>query len=355
MSGPKFTAINTKLRGMEARFLKREDYEFLMQADTVEDAAAYLKGTPGYREQLAKVDPAKVNRGELEQLLKNGMIRDIDSITKFFSGNYKKFFVTLYAKYEITDIKMFARRIFNNLPRALVYDNENPYATFIGTFSGVDPEKVTGASTLKELILAYQGTPFFKYLKPLLLSDDEDNLFRFETVLDLAYYSIVMKASEKLDAPDRELIHNAMGTIADLMNIQWIYRGMIIYRFIPPILYNYTISFGYKFSRKRIRDFCYEKDVYAFTEQLRRTSYAFLIKNDDTTDAFMERRLERYIYYKFKKLRRENEMSIIQAFTHITFLEYQMRDIITLIEVDKYHLEAESAKRYLIKYVTEGV
>ncbi len=353
MGSPRYSAINTKLRGMESRFLDKNDYNKLLQCTTVQEVADYLKSTQAYSDLLSKVDTASINRGNLEYILKSSMIDDIDNIIKYFSGNYKKFIHALYAKHEIAEMKQLARRLFNAIPSSLIYDNENPSFTFIGKYSGVNKQKVAQAGSISDIINAYEGTSLYKYIKPLLLSDNENNLFRFETVLDIAYYSILMKESNELNPKDRALVQSAIGTVGDLLNIQWIYRGMYFYNLLPAVLFNYSINAGNKFSKRKIRDLCYLPGVEDLENHIKKTKYSFLIKNDDTTDAYMERRLERFIYFKFLKMRWDNPMSIIQTFSHIIFLEYQIRDIITLIEVIKYHLAPAEAQGYLIKYIAE--
>ncbi|MFA0815557.1 MAG: V-type ATPase subunit [Anaerofustis sp.] len=353
MSNAKYAAINTKLRGMEAKFLNNRDYESLLEKTDVKEVASYLKTTQAYGRILQGVDIETVNRNDLEHTLKKSMIEDVDRIVKYFSGNDKKFVHSLYSKFEINDMKQLARRLSNAIPKSLIYDNKELNLEFIGKFSGVSPEKVKEAAQISELIEAYDNTVFYKYLKPIVLSDNPNNLFRFETVLDLAYYSILRHESEKLDATNQRLIKMTVGTIGDLLNLQWIYRGMSFYNFMPAELFNYTVDAGYRFSKQKLRDLCYMESVEQLQESIRHTKYAFLIKNNDTTDSFMERRLERYIYFFLRKIRIANPMSIIEAFSHIIYIEYQVRDIITLIEIIKYHLSPEEAQGYLIKYIAE--
>ncbi len=354
MNNPRYAAINTKLRAMEARFLDASDYKKLLQAQSIKEIATYLKSTDAYSDLLDDIDMDTVNRSSLEHVLKSSMINDVDSIIKYFSGNYKKFIHALYAKYEIADMKQLARRLFNKVPPSLLnYYNIDPAFTFIGKYSGIAPEKVYEATEISEIIETYEGTAFYKYLKPILLSENKNNLFRFETELDLAYYNILLKESTGLEPEDKTLIKNSVGTIADLLNLQWIYRGINFYHFMPAVLFNYTISAGNRFSKAKLRDLAYLQDVPSFVEKIKESKYGFLIKDDQTNETYMERRLERYVYFFLRKMRLEHPMSIIQTFSHIIFLEYQMRDIITLIEVNKYHLSTEEAQGYLIKYIAE--
>jgi V/A-type H+-transporting ATPase subunit C len=353
MGTSKYAAVNTKIRGMEARFLNEDDYKRLLQSESVAEVAAYLKSTAAYGELLQKIDVQQSNRSNLEHILKSSMIRDVDSIINYFSGNYKKFIHTLYAKYEINDMKQLARRLYNAPPEYMQRFNTEPSLDFLGKYSGINRATVEKSESIADIIRAYENTKFYSYLKPILLSDNQNNLFRFETVLDISYYSLLMKESEELDASDQKLIKQAIGTISDLLNLQWIYRGKYFYDMMPAVLFNYTINAGYRFSKKSLRDLAYTPTLEAFQQKVRKTPYCFLIKNDDTTDSFMERRLERFTYYKLRQLRWSNSMTIIPALSHIILLEYQIRDIITLIEVIKYHLPPEEAKKYLIKYIPE--
>lgn len=352
MSSAKYAAINTKLRGMEAKFLNNTDYESLLEKTTVREVAEYLKTTPAYATVLRDTDVSTVNRSDLEHTLKKSIIEDVDRIIKYFSGNDKTFVHSLYSKYEINDMKQLARRLSNEIPQSLIYENKEINLEFIGKFSGVSLEKVKQAENISGIIEAYENTVFYKYLKPILLSEHPNNLFRFETVLDLAYYSILRHESEKLDAANQKLIKITVGTIGDLLNLQSIYRGMRFYNFMPAELFNYTVDAGYRFSKQKLRDLCYLDSVEQLQESIKHTKYAFLIKNDETTDSFMERRLERYIYFFLRKIRISNPMSIIEAFSHIIYIEYQVRDIITLIEIIKYNLSPQDAQGYLIKYIS---
>ncbi len=82
---------------------------------------------------------------------------------------------------------------------------------------------------------------------------------------------------------------------------------------------------------------------------MKATRYGFLFKEDETTDIYMERRMQRHIYFELKALARNYNLSIINAFAFIIFLEYEVRDIISIVEVIRYKIPVDQAQKYIIK------
>lgn len=346
----RFAAVNTKIKTLEGEFLRVKDLKSLLEQKTVADAARYLKTQTAYNEVLDQIDVNQTRRSTLESLIKQKMLLNIDKIIHYYNGNYKRFINTLYAKYEIEELKAVARAVYNGV-------DTKPYrnSIFIGKYSKVDEEKVFNAKYVRDIIQAFEGTAFYKYLQPLLDNNIKENLFRFEMVLDASYYEILQKEWEKLDKQDMKVLEKAQGILADLLNLQWIYRGIKFYKLRPEELLNYTIHLGYRLSKNFIKDLCYSKDLDAFYELAAQTKYSFLFKNDETTDIFMERRLERHMYFELKAVERNNPMSIISTFAYIFFLEVETRDIISIIEMIRYGLPEAEAEKYLIRNLSGGV
>ena len=82
---------------------------------------------------------------------------------------------------------------------------------------------------------------------------------------------------------------------------------------------------------------------------MKATKYSFMFKEDETTDIYMERRMERHIYFELKALVRNYNLSIISAFAFIIFLEYEVKDIISIVEAIRYKMPAEEAHKYIVR------
>ncbi len=344
----RYAAINTKIKTMEGSLLKNQDYIKLLEKDSVASIYEYLKEHTAYSEILSDVDPEKLHRGTLEAVLKQNMIYNIDKIIHFYSGEYKRFITTFYAKYEIDELKKIARAIFNK-EDLQKYKN----SVFIGKYSGIDTNKLFDAKQISDIIYSFEGSEFYNYLIPLVDNNIEENLFRFEMILDLSYYTMLKRQWAKLSKQDIKVLEHAQGLIADLLNLQWIYRGIKFYKMQPEVLLNYTIHLWHRLNYGTIKKLCYCPSLEEFFKLAQQTKYSFLFKNDGTTDIFMERRLDRHIYFELKNMVRTYGMSIITTFAYILFLEFEVRDIIAIIEAIRYKLPANEASKYMIRTIRE--
>ncbi|HYE82610.1 MAG TPA: V-type ATPase subunit [Clostridia bacterium] len=340
----RFAAVNAKIKAMEGKFLKDEDYESLLGLDSVAEVARYLKEKTVYSEVLASVEAENIHRGMLENLIKQNMVKDIDKIIHYFTGDYKDFIKTLYAKYEIEELKVIARAVYNGKDAA-----DFRSSAFIGKYSRLNQNKIYEAKYIRDIIYALSDSEFHKFLIPLVDGEITENLFRFEMVMDMAYYTLLQREWSKLSKRDKDILQQAQGIIADTLNLQWIYRGIKFYRLSPEELLNYTINIGYRLDYNLLKTLCYASSLEGFFRLVKGTRYSFMFKEDETTDIYMERRSERHTYFELKALVRNNNLSIISAFSYIIFLEYEVRDIISIVEAIRYKIPADQAYKYIIR------
>ena len=339
-------AVTAKVKAMEGQFLTDRDYINLLSMKSVTDCALYLKDNTSYDRVLADADVHTIHRGALEGLIKQKIVKNIDRITHYYSGGYRDFIRTFYAKYEIEDLKDLARKAYNRKEIKNYHDN-----VFIGKYSKVEPQKVFDAKSVRDIILALSDTTFNRYLHPLLDENRGENLFRFEMVLDMAYYSILQQEWDRLAPKDKKAIQYTFGIISDVLNIQWIYRGKKFYNIKPEIILNYTIKLCYKLCFKKVKELCYEEIIPGFLIKVKETPYGFLFKEDETTDIFMDRRMYIYLYIKLQAIDKSANMNIINAVSYILFLEFEVRDIISMIEITRYKVPLDQGKKYLIKEI----
>lgn len=339
-------AVTTKVKAMESKLLNNDDYINLLNMKSITECARYLKEKTSYGRLLADVDVDTVHRGALEGQIKKNIIYNIDKIIHYYSGSYKEFINTFFAKYEIDDLKDLAREVYKKGRIENYEDN-----VFIGKYSKAEPSKILAAKSVGDIIVALNGTVFEKYTRPLLDENRRENLFRFEMTLDMAYYDILQQEWDKLSPADQETIRYVFGTIGDALNIQWIYRGKKFYNIEPEILLNYTIKLYHRLNFKKIKELCYERSLSQFLDKARQTYYGFLFKDDETIDIYMDRRMHRYIYYNLQKVDRNTNMNIINVVAYILFLEFEARDIISIIEIIRYDVPEEQGKKYLIKNI----
>jgi V/A-type H+-transporting ATPase subunit C len=169
--------------------------------------------------------------------------------------------------------------------------------------------------------------------------------------LDRAYFVILEESVKKLLKPDQRAFYEITGSYIDMLNLQWIYRGKKYYNLSPEELFNYTINKGCKFDYRKIKEFCYCKNIDDFVAVSESTAYGFMFKSNSVNGIFMEREMHKYLYAKLKHARRRFKLDISVILAYLEMINFEIRDIISIIENVRYGMEYEEAKEYLIKVI----
>lgn len=317
----------------------------MLRMTSVSQVASYLKENTSYRDILASIQTDKVSRRDIEDILTTNMIINMDKLIYYFRGDYRVLIRSLYLKYEIEDLKILARSIFNGKKAEEIESS----LSFLGKYSKIEPERLFQAETIRDLIYSLKGSQFFEFLIPLV-DGRRENLFRFEMALDTGYFNIIQSRKLNILPLDGHLIKKWEGLLADLYNIQWIYRGKKFYQLPPEELLNYTINFGDRLHYKERQRMCYSKSPADLHQMISELAYGFLFKKEEiSTDIYMERRINRFLFYKLKILNKKFPLTIIQTITYIWRLELEIRDIISIVESIRYNIPAEEIKKYLVR------
>lgn len=343
----RFAGINTKIRVLKGKMLKREDYEILITKKSVKDVAEYLKSNTDYNKVLKDIEVSNIHRGELELLLKKYIVLKYEKILHYFTGEYKKLFKTLFIRYEIEDLKLYIR----GLARGEGLELARKFVIYSGIYSTINHDLLVTSKKIEDFIENLKGTIYYDILKPFEDEEDSKVTFYMEMALDRFYFKSLYEGIKKLDNRDEEILSELFGKNVDLLNLQWIHRGLKHYGLSPEELINYTLRGGHSLSYGEIKDLCYSKDDNELINRMINSRYGFLFDNEETLDLFMERRIERYLYFQFLNYYREKFMNIASPIAYMHLIEYEMRDIISITEAIRYDLDKDDVKRYLIRRI----
>lgn len=344
-----YHVLNAKIAAMHSKLLTDEDYKKLIEMKSPSDIARYLKNYTEYRHFLQNRNPELMNRLQLERMLEEKLVDILSRLAKFCEGVYKDFIKSFYIKYEIAELKEIARHIHVEKTNG----NSSNGLSFLKRNRRLRLDKLLSAKTITDLIHALEGSVYYPLLKSLLQEpeDSDKRLFSFEMTLDKAYFIILRENANKLSKQDRLVFKELIGTYIDMINIQLIYRGKKYYRLSPEELFNYSIDEGFRFNYKKILALCYSKNEQEFKNLVAKTPYHFMLKGDQYQDLYMERRMNRYMYFTFRSALNKFTPDISSLLAFLELVEFEIKDLISMIENVRYGMGYEGARKYLIKAI----
>lgn len=347
----KFAAVNTKVKALKGKMLTNKDYENLMHQNSVEEIATYLKQHTDYSGILKDVDTSTIHRGNLELYLKKHMIIQYEKLVHFFTGEYRKLFKILFMRFEIEDMKLYIR----SLIRGEDLKNIKDLILYSGIYSTIDHEKLLKSKDIGGFVEDLKGTIYYPILKPYLEEEKSKLSFYLEMNLDRLYFTTLYEQISKLSGRDQRVLKEIFGKNIDLLNLEWIYRGLKYFDLSSEELVNYALKGGAKINYDFIKDLSYTKKEDEIIEKISHTPYNFLFDHRKTRDLFMERRMERYLYYQFLNYFNKGNMDITIGMAYLHLLEYEIKDIIAITETIRYNLNKEKIAPYLIRSLKGSV
>ena len=339
----RFAAINTKIRVLRSRLLKDKDYINLIQKNSVREQVEYLSINTVYRDVLKNI----INFNDIQQVeldLEKYIIIQFEKIIKYFSDDYEKFYRSLMLRYEVEDLKIYLRAVGRDeeVVRKVCFINDDHYS--------FDCNKLITASNMNEFIENLKGTIFYDVLKPYQNEEDAKIIFYMEMNLDKLYFNTLKTESLNLSKEDRKIFEDILGNNVDLLNIEWIYRGIKFYNLLPEELINYTLPNGSIFDYNQLKEMSYS-NVEKLKEIVNKTKYAFLFEDEESIDLYMALRIQRCLHDRFKKIFKKGALDISISLAYIHLLEYEIRDIISILESKKYELTLQDTVKYLISEI----
>lgn len=222
--------INAKLRTRLSKLLDERTLEKLKQAPSLAEAVQLLKQTAYAAE--AGVYESTGDVKEVEAALWRREIGTAAELGRYLSGANAAFLKALMLRYEIDIVRNCVRLWFDAHMKRRSIGGESGYLyqdTLVHPFS---IDQVVNAEDFDHLVAAFEQTPYRAVLRENRHDiESEAHLFRFETDLDLFFYSRLLEAAEELEKRDREIALRIIAVEIDLRNVDRIARLAFFY---PP-------------------------------------------------------------------------------------------------------------------------
>ena len=341
-----YSGITTKVRAMESRLLKPEQFRELAEQEDVRSAADYLKEQPAYAEVFDGLDDTKLHRGYIEQILTQSEYQDFTRLYRFSSMKQRKFLDLYFKHYEVEVIKKLLRHMLGGR------EGQTDLSMFQGFFekhSELDLETLCRAKNFSEFTEALEGTVYGKQLSQMQ-EKGQTGLFDCELKLDLFYFQLLWKLRNKLlSKTERKILDDCFGSRLDLLNIQWICRARSFYRLSQAEIYALLIPVHYRLRADKVKLLVEAEDDAKFFAVLRETPYG---KQEELQTGQMpdiqllSNQMLNRIYGRTGH-RYPHSPAVLDSYLYRKELE--MRKIVTALEGIRYGLPASEIMGLLAK------
>lgn len=341
-----YSGITTKVRAMESRLLKPEQFRELAEQEAVRSAADYLKEQPAYAEVFDGLDDTKLHRGYIEQILTQSEYQDFTRLYRFSSMKQRKFLDLYFKHYEVEVIKKLLRHMLGGR------EGQTDLSMFQGFFekhSELDLETLCRAKNFSEFTEALEGTVYGKLLSQMQ-EKGQTGLFDCELKLDLFYFQLLWKLRNKLlSKTERKILDDCFGSRLDLLNIQWICRARSFYRLSQAEIYALLIPVHYRLRADKVKLLVEAEDDAKFFAVLRETPYG---KQEELQTGQMpdiqllSNQMLNRIYGRTGH-RYPHSPAVLDSYLYRKELE--MRKIVTALEGIRYGLPASEIMGLLAK------
>lgn len=337
-----YSGIATKTRAMGGKLLTREDFINLASSRSVAEAVGYLKQRTAYGAVLSDLPEDHLHRGEIEQRLSQSLFHDFSKIYRFCNLKQRSVLELYFCKYEIQALKGALRRIFNPTTREQRSGQEDAVFQY---FSKIDLERLNGASDISEFLEALKHTPYYDVLSQLERREKKD-LFDYEMVLDMFYFSNIWKKKEKLlKGKERELMTQVYGSQIDMLNMMWIYRAKHYYQMSPAAIYTLIIPISYKLRKKQLQDLVEAEDEKALEEATRETWYGQ--RHQELTETDLELLHRQLLWRIYQVDQHRNPYSMTAVTSYLYHKEQEIDQLTTILECVRYGLAPEELSAYI--------
>lgn len=343
-------ASNALLAKCRARYgvrLNHQDIQNLISCRKVTDIAAYLKNNTHYAKGLSSVDEGSVHRGQLESALYGMMYDELAQLCGYEISLGEWFGDYIMMRGKIKQILDFLRLLVAGRPGEYIFS----LPSFFSQHSDINLQALPQAKSYGEFLSIMKGSCFYSILKSFAPAEGKriDYSMIEHALFDKLYNTLFSIIDEHFSGKARAELLDLMGSYIDLVNFNHLYRLKRYYSAEPDTVMAMMHNHHYRISKRVLRELITAPDAEAaltvFTEK---TPYGRLIDADAVRSGYTVTALNSVIAKKAMRILRFsiNPSAVLLAYEQLA--EFEIRDIVTIIESVRYSTPPDEIKRLII-------
>lgn len=338
-------AVIAKTRAVFGNSLKLEDYTQLAAKESVVDVCAYLKQTERYGKALASVNPQTVHRGQLEAMIRKSVFDIFERFYSFDHSESRSFFRYIIMQLEIEQILSALQSVASGI--TIEYIAALPM--FLTKHTHIDFAALGLAKSFAEAAALLRGTAYEKSVCPALVeaeSTGELNICNVERRLYTEYYLDMLKAvGQNHDKAEKKELKRLILGVIDMKNVVTVYRYTRLFGAGTSSAKEALIPFKRRLSDDAIERLSEQNDIMKLAAELDAIGYGLHSQEIPVT---VEILTDKISLQHLKKLFRMSRSSLVVYFAFMELIGVELKNIKTIIEGIRYHLDGGAILEMLV-------
>ena len=336
-------AVVSKAKSMYGGRLSKEDYDELLRRKSVADITFYLKHQTAYSEVLSDVHEATIHRGQLENLLHRHVFDKGMRLVHFAGNENRNFYRCDVITKEIDFILERVRMLNSELYEGFLSDVPM-YLNQYTSFELADLEKV---HTFGELLQLLRKTPYYNLLAPFQPQKGEAiDYTSCEHVLQSYYFDHLREViNQSFKSKTRKQLLTIVDTQIELMNITKIYRYRKFFQEDLDVIRGSLMKCS-RMSEQFLEQLMAAPTMDAFKRLL--ADGPFHLYMDDSDFVFIKYYADTIRYNACRRYMRFSNEAPLVYYTFIALLQFEVENLINIIEGIRYGVPPENIEKMLI-------
>lgn len=338
-----YSAITAKIRAMQGRLLKKEDFQKLAFQDDVPAAVEMLKNYPAYGHVFGGMEDESLHREQIERLLWLSLYHDYSSLYRFASVKQREFLDLYFMHFEIDILKKCLRDAASSRESQL---DLSIFEDFFKKHSKLNLTELAECTSLSGFVDGLRGSYYYEPLHKLE-EQGVTALFDYESALDSLYFIRLWKNLKKqLGRKEQEAVGECIGEKIDLLNLEWLARAKQYYHLPEASILDFLIPVFYRLKKKQVREMAAAATWEEFLVHLKETRYGNRILGGQNPSSGRENPELKTLFRSlldavYQTSGRKNPYSAAVLNSYFYFKEDEIRKLITTIEGIRYKLDGK--------------
>ena len=333
-----YYAVSAKVHALYGSRMTQEDYRQLLSKKTVAEAAAFLQSHPGYRSRLAGLSTTAIHRETLENALRAAYVDEYRRIFSFLQLQDKELMRFPIYRAEQDAILTTMR----HLTSTSILEPPATWESVLRKQSKLDLNALQTASTFAQIVHAAEGTIYSSALQRIQMGESKNPTPAFvDNMMQVTSFAHLYKVLAKnYSGETKRIVKEALDDETDLLNLVQFLR---LKKQFPPEdlqLYSFPLPCSPKLRKEYIQQLIAAPDYDTAFQMVLDGPYGKLFHSISPSG------LEAYLYtlqYHFsRKQLRAAQPTIYTPIAYLTLKEIELRNIISIIECIRYHVDPNS-------------